>query len=312
MEKIYLFSSLIFCILLLILLSIITTSTKIKPKVPKEKQKIAIVVDGGGMKCAYAAGVLIALGEQLKFAEPNIAIGSSGGGASLLYYISGQYELGRQIWTELLSTDKFISLTRLYPIFDMDYLVDTVFKQQAPLDVDKILKSKTRLFLAATNYVTGQTEYLSNDGKSDIFEAARATIALPYVYNKKVNINGNEYVDGDVASSININIQKAIKEGATKILVIENKRTLPNEPTDTSLYWKIVSFIATDPIRNAIKNNEAKKDYVIPENVEMFYIEPSTATTINAIDHNMDDLKKTFKLGYDDATNNSKLKEFLK
>ena len=97
-----------------------------------------------------------------------------------------------------------------------------------------------------------------------------------------------------------------------KILVIENERTLPNEPTDTSLYWKIVSFIATDPIRNAIKNNEAKKDYVIPENVEMFYIEPSTATTISAVDHSLNDLQKTFKLGYDDATNNSKLKEFLK
>jgi len=312
MEKIYLFSSLIFCILLLVLLSIITTSTKIKPKVPKEKQKIAVVVSGGGMKCAYAAGVLIALAEQLKLTEPDIAVGSSGGGASLLYYISGQYELGRQIWTELLSTGKFISLTRLYPIFDMDYLVDTVFKKQAPLDTDKILKSKTKLFLAATNYVTGQTEYLSNDGSTDIFEAARATVALPYVYNKKVNINGNEYVDGDVASSININIQKAIKEGATKILVIENDRSLPNQPTDTSLYWKIVSFIASEPIRNAIKNNETKKDYMIPENVEMFYIEPSTSTTISPIDHKQDDLKKTFKLGYDDATNNNALKEFIK
>ena len=312
MEKIYIFSSLVLCILLLVILSIITTSIKSKPRVSKEKQKIAIVVSGGGMKCAYAAGVLIALAEQLKLTEPDIAVGSSGGGASLLYYISGQYELGRQIWTELLSTGKFISLTRLYPIFDMDYLVDTVFKKQAPLDTDKILKSKTKLFLAATNYVTGQTEYLSNDGSTDIFEAARATVALPYVYNKKVNINGNEYVDGDVASSININIQKAIKEGATKILVIENDRTLPNQPADTSLYWKILSFIESEPIRNAIKNNETKKDYVIPENVEMFYVEPSTVTTISAIDHNQDDLKKTFKLGYDDVTNNSKLIEFLK
>ncbi len=312
MEKIYLFSLLIFCILLLVLLSIITTSTKVRTRVPKEKQKIAIVVSGGGMKCAYSAGVLMALGEKLGFPEPDIAVGSSGGGASLLYYISKQYEFGTRIWTELLSTDKFISLTRLYPIFDMDYLVDVVFKQQTPLDINKILKSNTKLFLSATNYETGQVEYLSNDGKVDIFEAARATVALPLVYNKKININGGEYVDGDVASSVDINIQKAIKEGATKILVINNDRALPNQPTDTSLYWKILSFIASDPIRNAIKNNETTKDYVIPENIGMFYIEPSTATTISAIDHNQDDLKKTFKLGYDDALRNYKLKEFLK
>ena len=216
MEKIYLFTSLIFCILLLVLLSIISTSTRVKPKVSKEKQKIAIVVSGGGMKCAYSAGVLMALGEQLKFAEPDIAVGSSGGGASLLYYISSQYKFGTKIWTELLSTDKFISFTRIYPIFDMDYLVDTVFKQQAPLDTDKILKSKTKLFLSATNYDTGQVQYFSNDGSADIFEAARATVALPIVYNKKIKINGNEYVDGDVGSSVDINIQKAIKEGATK------------------------------------------------------------------------------------------------
>jgi len=312
MEKIYLFSSLVFCTLLLLFFSYIATSTINKPKTPKEKQKIAIVVEGGGMKCAYSAGVLMALAEQLKFTEPDIAVGSSGGGASLLYYISWQYELGRKIWTELLSTDKFISLTRLYPIFDMDYLVDTVFKQQAPLDMEKILKSKTKLFLSATNFETGQVQYFSNDGSTDIFEAARATVALPLVYNKKIKINGNEYIDGDVASSVNINIQKAIKEGATKILVIENDRTLPNQPADTSLYWKILSFIESEPIRNAIKNNETKKDYVIPENVEMFYVEPSTVTTISAIDHNQDDLKKTFKLGYDDVTNNSKLIEFLK
>ena len=312
MEKFYPFITLLFCILILVLLSLFTSLLKTKLKVYKENQKVAIVVGGGGMKCAYSAGVLIALGEQLNFTQPYMVIGSSGGGASLLYYLSGQYKLGKQIWTELLITDKFISINRMYPIFDMDYLVDEVFKKQAPLDTDTILKSKTKMFLTGTNYNTGKVEYFSNDGSVDIFEAARATVALPLVYNKTVKINGNEYIDGDVASSISVNIQKAIKEGATKILVISNERDLPSEKNNLSIFWKFYSFFASESIRSAMKNNKAKTDFVIPENIEMFYIEPSTATTISAIDHDGDDLKRTFKLGYDDVINNSKLKEFLK
>jgi predicted patatin/cPLA2 family phospholipase len=299
-------------VLLLAVLARIELSSVSTNKISRDKEKFAIVVGGGGMKCAYSAGVLAALAKELKFTDPYVAVGSSGG-ISLTYYISGQYNLIEKIWTDYLTSKKFISLTRLYPIMDINYMVDVVFKQLAPLDTDKIMKSKIRLFLSATNYNTGKAEYFSNDGKNDIFEEMRATTAVPLIFNQKVTLNGNKYVDGDIASSINMDIQKAVEEGANKILVINNNRSIPAQNSNFSPFWKFYSYIAPEPIRNALNNNfKNDNSNYISKTVEIFNIEPSSPLTISAIDNNPTDLKESFKLGYDDVVSNSKLKEFLK
>ncbi len=272
------------------------------------KTKIAIVSGGGGMKCAYSAGALYALAKELNFTEPDIIVGSSGS-ISFTYYVSGQYESIKNIWTKYLISKKFISLRRLYRIMDIDYMVDVIFKKQDPLNTENITKSKTRLFFCLTNYITGNPEYFTNDGKIDMFEIMRATTAVPLIFNKKIKINNSLYIDGDISSSVDKNIQKAINEGAKKILVIQDAE---GQSIVGFVFWKFASFFSKSrAVRKDIGNIYVNNNMTIPEGVEVYTIRPDRETPAGYLDDKKSDLQKTFAMGYVSVLADEKLKEFL-
>ena len=95
--------------------------------------KLALILSGGGMTCAYSAGATVGLVDKYNFKNPDIAIGSSGGAGTLAYYVAGQYDAIRNIWTNLLATRKFINSLRFWKIIDIDYVIDVVFTKQEPL-----------------------------------------------------------------------------------------------------------------------------------------------------------------------------------
>ena len=220
-------------------------------------KKIAIVTNGGGMNCSYSAGVLNALATEYNFTDPDILVGSSGSSGSLAYYISRQYSSMRTIWTNLLTSKKFISLGRLTSILNVDYLIDEVFKKQEPLAVDEINNSKTKLFIATTAYLSGETIFFSNDSTADVFEYLRASKAIPMAYNKKVNINGVDYVDGSLSALMSTGVEKAISEGATDIIVIKDGIGIS---LVTKLCWKVYSIFVNKNLSASIKKYLTQKD----------------------------------------------------
>src|ERR1051326_2618384 len=106
-------------------------------------EKLAIVTSEGGMKCAYSVGVILALVEKYHLVKPDMVIGASGSTGTLAYFVAGQYQSIRNIWENLLSNKNFISYLRVRRIMDIDYLIDTVFKKQDILDVNKIKQSRS-------------------------------------------------------------------------------------------------------------------------------------------------------------------------
>ncbi len=191
----------------------------------EHRQKIAIVCSGGGMKCSYSSGALVALARDFNFRNPDIVIASSGSGGGVCYYLADQIDSIPKIWEELLPSSKLISYLRLNKVLDVDYLVDEVFKKQEPLDVKKLKDTKTEVFFTATEASTGLGIYLTKED-GDVFELIRATVAMPFIYRKKVKVNNNFYIDGTIALSFQDQINKAIDMGATHVIAIDNS-TLP-------------------------------------------------------------------------------------
>jgi len=187
---------------------------------------LALVTSGGGMTCAYSVGSMLAL-KDIGITTPAWAIGSSGSTGTLSYYVSGQYHCFRNIWEKLLSVKEFINFRRVIRIIDIDYLIDQVFKKLDPLDVEAVKKSPTELLIATTNYKTGLIRYFSNRENVDIFEALRASKAMPVVYGKKIVLDGEFYIDGALVGSIAVNMREALRRGAQKIIVIHNNTSTP-------------------------------------------------------------------------------------
>jgi predicted patatin/cPLA2 family phospholipase len=180
-----------------------------------------IVAEGGGLRASYVVGVVKALIEKFHITSVDIAVATSGSAGTLAYYVARQFDSIINIWTNLLSTWKFLSFRNVLfgnPVLNIDYLIDVVFKQQDRLNVESLKCQPTELFIPVTNYRTGEAKYFSNYDDVDIFEVLRAAKAAEISYGRPVNIAGQEYVDG--ALSAPIGITKAIDAGATDIIVI--------------------------------------------------------------------------------------------
>ncbi len=265
---------------------------------------VAIVSSGGGMRCAYSAGVFYGLLEKYPDFEPEILIGSSGSSANVCYYATKQYKEIKQVWTRELHNSGIVS--RFGFRINVDYIIDNLLKKKWPLNLKKLKDSKTKVYVAVTNVSDGKTEYLTPN-ECDIFEALRAAKAIPFFYDEKVMINGNSYIDSDISSNVIKNSLKAISEGAKKIIIIDNNHTISSSLTFLRLY----SFLFNRRLKKILdvvveEYNEAS----YPSDVSVLYIRPSNLS-LGVCDVNKKRIESAFNSGYNDLYSNNKIDEFL-
>lgn len=194
--------------------------------------KTGLVVEGGGMKCAYSAGILD------KFLDDNIAfdycIGVSAGAANTLSYLAGQRGRNLRFYTEHLDDPRYLSvrsLLRTGNLFGLQYIYGTLTNSDGadPIDYDAIMKNPAEFYMPATDAVTGKATYFSKyDIVRDNYRTIMATCALPG-FCRPVSVNNHFYYDGGVADSIPV--QHALDHGCEKIVVIlSNPRDFVKQP----------------------------------------------------------------------------------
>jgi len=86
-------------------------------------RKLALVIEGGGMRGVISAGSLLAL-DLLGFRELFDEIyATSAGGVNAAYFLSGQGKLGMTVYFDDIANRRFINPWRLFKIVDVDYAV---------------------------------------------------------------------------------------------------------------------------------------------------------------------------------------------
>ena len=271
--------------------------------------KLAIVTSGGGMKCSYSVGAMLALVDKFGLTDPDIIIGGSGSAGTIAYYVARQYDSIRNIWANLLPAKKFLNRLRFGKIIDIDYLVDEVFKKQDPLDAETVRTSSMRHLIPATNAETGEVEYFADWNKVDVFQALRATkaIPVPFVYGKAVKINGSAYRDTYNSSSIELNILKAIEEGATKILAIDNSQGKWSK----IIYGLWLRFQSRVFRENYSHGHRQREEFKVPGDVELYVIVPEVPLRITTLNNDQGLLKETIDQGHNEVCKNRNLEYFL-
>ena len=199
---------------------------------------------------AHGAGFLYALGKELVI-SPDITVASSGNAGNSFYFATRQYEFLKQSWTELLSTPKFISFARPWRVMNIDYLIDTVFKRQTPLNIEKLLLSRIRSLVPVTNALSGEVKYFSPH-EVDPFELLRATKAIPILFRKKVMLHGKEYLDGEMGPTLEDHIARAHSEGATRILVIDDSS---KHGKVGALAMRVFAHLSPQGLREALRRD---------------------------------------------------------
>jgi predicted patatin/cPLA2 family phospholipase len=180
-------------------------------------RKTALIIEGGAMRGAWAAGVLAFL-HQHGDRQYDLTYAASSGACSAAYFVAGMWQPGLAIWREhACKVVRKTNFLRHKPVIDLAYLVDHVFRRHVPLSVGALQKAPTRFFIVLTDCNTGDPFYFHAHDER-VFDALRATSSMPLATSGYDYVDGHPYADGGVSDPIPI--ERAIRDGATDITVV--------------------------------------------------------------------------------------------
>ncbi|MBU6388837.1 hypothetical protein KGQ72_03125 [Patescibacteria group bacterium] len=261
-----------------------------------KEEKVAIITSGGGMKCAYAAGALVALATKLGVTEPDIFISASGSVGAMFYYLAKQYAHIEKIWLRYLPSPEVVR--RFPPKLRVDYIIDTVMREKLPLDERAFVKTKTKWLVPVTDFDTGRTEYISNNTWFDPYEVMRAAKAIPFLYGGAVRLGGRTFLDGDINVNMGDLIRKARKEGATKIIVITNTVVFSSV---LKLFTRMYALFARPMIRQLVLNDIKRTHFDhLPSDIDILVIGPSYPLPAGLVTRNRREVAESYQMGWDD------------
>ena len=185
----------------------------------KKENQAALILEGGGNRGVFTAGVLDYLMEQNT--EFSYVTGVSAGACNAVDFVSKQIGRTRQCMIQEDKEYSYISMSNVIKnksLFDMDMLFDRYPNEIFPFDFDTYFQSQTECELVVTNCNTGEAEYLSEkENRQRLMNICRASSSLPVV-SPIVELDGEMYLDGGIADSIPV--IHAMKKGFRKNVVI--------------------------------------------------------------------------------------------
>lgn len=188
------------------------------------RKKIGLVVEGGGMKCAYGAGIMDAfLDEGITF---DYCIGVSGGSGNVASYLAGQRGRNLRFFTDHIHSPDYFGLKSLLKtgdLFGLEYIYGDLTRRDGedPLDFPALMKNPAEYEVVVTNALTGKPEYYGREMmRQDDYRLIMASSAIPVACHP-VELNGTPYFDGGLTDAIPV--RRAMERGCEKLVVLLTK-----------------------------------------------------------------------------------------
>lgn len=244
----------------------------------------ALVVEGGGMRGVFAAGVLDAFYEQ-KFDPFDLYIGVSAGACNLASHLAGQYKRNYRCYTDYMLRPEFISAAKYLRgghFMDLDWFwgyVDRhdILDKKAATDL-----GEKKFIVVTTDVETGEALY--TEAECDILDdLLKGSSSVPVMYRNFPEIRGHRVTDGGVTDSIPV--QEAYRRGARKITVI---RSRPSDYVKSSFFEsKLLPLVFSSypALKKALQMREKRYmeavDFIKnpPADVEIIEIAPAQILT---------------------------------
>lgn len=270
------------------------------------KNKIGLVLEGGGHRGIYTAGVLDTFAEN-KISFDGI-MGVSAGCVHGASFLSGQ--IGRSIrYTtkycdnsnymgigSLITTGNFFNEKFCY--YDLPQILD-------PFDNDSFDKNQTQFFAVCTDVKTGSAIYHECETlKGEKIKWLQASASMPLV-SKIIKIDDNLLLDGGIADSIPI--KKMQELGFEKNIVILTQeagyRKNPNSllPIIKLVYKKYPKLIEAIENRHIIYNQQLEFLEEQEKLGNVIIIRPSEKPTTSRTEKDKEKILETYNLGKKDA-----------
>ena len=269
-----------------------------------KKEKTALVIEGGGFKSVFSAGVLDAFLINI-FNPFDIYMGVSSGAMALSYYITGQYKIYFSISKGVCVDEKFLSYKHALSeqgYMDLKFLTQYA-KKNNPLELQKMKEStkNKQFYVVSTDLSNGESVYLEPN-KQNIYRCLRATASLPFITKGSCRINGLDLMDGGWSDPIPV--KSASDFGANKIIVIrQNPRDYKINGLSylgllAGYWWKNNKKVSDNFFKEDNHYNKAvdflKKKHT---NIEIVQICPDKPLNSSVVGTSIEDLTKDYHSG---------------
>lgn len=266
-----------------------------------------LVLEGGGMKGVYTAGVIdFFLDKGIEFSS---VYGVSAGACSMCSYLAKQRRRAFDVCIDYLGTRDYCSLTSLLTtgdLFNVEMNYHLVPEYLNPFDYEAFRQYKGKAYSVATDIVSGKPVYFRiRDLKKDM-DKIRASASLPLV-SRNVAVGRGLYLDGGLSDSLPI--QRSVMDGNEKNVVVMTKETgYVKKRTRYFMLWlasvryrhypKVVELMAQ---RYRHYNEQAAYIERLRKSGKVFVIRPKKAHGVGRVEKDPAKLKALYRQGYRDA-----------
>lgn len=265
-----------------------------------------LILEGGGMKGIYTAGVLEYFMEKDRYFS--YVIGVSAGACNAASYISRQPGRNKSVMIDYIRHPDYISFRNLIQkreLFGMDLIFNQIPNELLPFDFQAFHAAEERFVIGTTDCLTGEPVYFEkNENPNDILSIIRASSSLPFM-SKAVTYKGHLLMDGGVADPIPI--RKALADGVEKPVIILTKskgyRKKPSRFSRTGRYFykDYMGLAHALEIRWKLYNDLLDEIEQLENEGKVFVIRPSEDFKVKRAERDPDKLEQMYRQGYSDA-----------
>ena len=277
-----------------------------------EKEKTAVIFEGGGMRGMYTAGATDAFMEAGFL--PDAVYGVSAGACHAISYLSSQQGRARRVNIGYCTRSDYsglLCLIREHSIFGWNLMFHRIPEQLDPVDYAAIFRNcnssttDRKFIICATAADTGSPVYLEPHTPEQVLLFSQASSSLPFVC-PPVTISGVQYFDGGISDSIPV--QKALDAGYTRLLIVLTQpagyRKGPQKHAEIIRhFYKKYPAVAEAIIRRPEMYN---KELTLVEQLEKegkaAVMRPSAAVNVGRMTTNPVKLQKLYEAGRTDGS----------
>ena len=270
----------------------------------KKTDKTGLVLEGGGMRGIYTAGVLdVFLEHEIEF---DGVIGVSAGAIHGCSFVSGQKGRSIRYYKKYCNDKRFVSFRNLILTGDIageQFCYHEIPERLDPYDFEAFNASKTEFYVTCSNVETGKAEHLPITDMRTQVDRMRASASLPYA-SRIVRAEGMKLLDGACTDSIPVGAFHRL--GFKRLVVIMTRpRGYVKKPERRWLpgiyYRRYPAFARALRRRHENYNRTVRQIERLEAAGKLFVIRPSRALELKRTEHDVKKLDAAYELGRADA-----------
>ena len=266
-----------------------------------------LILEGGGMKGFYTAGVLdFFLDKKIEFSS---VYGVSAGACHMTSYLSKQRGRSYKVCSEYLDTKRYCGIYSLLTtgdLFHPSIAYDLVPRYLAPFDYEEYKRYPGKAYAVCTDVRTGKPVYFLIEDVDRDMEKIRASASLPLV-SRNVPIEGGLYLDGGISDAIPL--RRSVEDGNRKNVVIMTKEVgYVRKPVSAATMAMVrVRYLAYPKMIELMRHRKEMYDGTLRFIEEQeregraFVIRPRVGSDVARIEKDEKKLRALYEQGYREA-----------